>query len=505
MQMVATGQNQVSENYAVDEIIPNNQVFNQFNTTKTFEIPFLGDSHEDSFMEFSVKALPEGFRWRQWAPVRFIAQAELIVGGSTIEVRTAENYMLGMFLTKNTIRDEALIEHLDPRREHTMIVPISFRSLPLPLVAMRHSFVSIKITLNKPEELIESETGEVIEDPLTYAYLYTKYRYYDTAERRQIAATRREWHHSTFQTATSAVNVIDKQAMFTYSQEGVSTASIIHIAAEDGSELAEPVLENVKLLLNGYERQSLTGTISRVYERAQFNQNIAKKYNWTLRDDTLSKNLYFLTYATGREDVNGQLQGLNFSRIDHSSFQLTFKEGGPARVRITVTNDIINILRAYDGMVTLRNTSIQPLFGRRTTFGRTLVDVNNILSGGKVDISGGDVCPITLNYFRNGMNALRCTSCMHCFTESAMLEWFAKKVTASHNCPYCRKELSYDSLLRVEVNIIGDVPEEPAEIILTDDSTQLLSEGLRHRGSATVAPAVVNRQQTNHQNGCAIM
>lgn len=358
-QLVAQGASQTSKNYAADNVVPIGEKFETFESTKTFVVPRIGDSAEDFFLEVSVKALPEGYRWRQWAPKRFVDRSEISIGDKAIKYQTVEAQMIGLFLLKNSMFKESEMEYLDPKKEHTFLLPLS--SNELPLVALQLSEVRQKIILNSLKELIETDMPTMCENPLKSAQLQCRYRFFDIKERREVAVNPAQYGISMRQTATSTFDILDHTVKFQQEQEGISSATLIHITAEDGSELSEPIVTNLSMLLQGEPRHKLTGTLSRIYHRELF-RNTARNGS-QCRDNELSKNLQQFVHTTGRLDVEWRLQGLNFSRIADTKFELQFNEKAPTRVRITVANEISNILCIRDGMASLKQLAAEPYFG----------------------------------------------------------------------------------------------------------------------------------------------
>ena len=456
VQLVTQGTGQTSQNYAADSIVPIGSKFTQFDSSQRIVVSRQGDITEDFFMEFSVKALPEGYRWRQWAPRRFVARTELLIGGNVIDSRTAEGYMMGLFLSKQGLFQESEMEYLDPTRDHTFLLPLAAPQ-DIPLVALQYHEVAYTIHLNRLEELIETTLPIMCPNPLKSAQLYIMYRYLDTNERRTAARNAHDLTIISRQTCTESFPVNDGHLHFMYNMGGVTTATLIHIAAEDGSEFSDSVLTNVKMILNGVERWNLTNSLARVYHRELFAKTIGHQYEWRMRETPLTKNLYFMVHATGRLDNENRLQGLNASRIETIAFDLQFQPSAPSRVRITIFNEISNILMIRSGLGGLKYQPEEHSFGSRP---QSVSGWEMIASGGTVTVSAGDVCPITMEPFQKGQTAVQCMHCKNYFTESAMKKWLGNEGAKRSNCPCCRKDITSSQIRRVEIHVVGTMPVE---------------------------------------------
>ena len=141
-----------------------------FGETIHTSIPHLGELLNYSFVEFTVSALPAGYQWVPYAPLKFIKEMTAEIGGASllrgeeIYKMTADSLLTQFCMNKFTAfgkpYPDSIFTSLDSTIQNTFIVPIC--QMTLNLCAIQYHSICFRISMNQLSELVEQDNSNAI-------------------------------------------------------------------------------------------------------------------------------------------------------------------------------------------------------------------------------------------------------------------------------------------------------------------------------------------------------
>ena len=473
----------------------------QFGQSNRFTISRQCDVIKSIYFKFKMAPLPVGWIYKnRWAENAF-ENIELSIGGHVVLKYTKEKQKIFnlIFPPKNTNRHMNFDYTLEERRNlslqpHETIFELDIKEIfgnGIPVVSMSFHDVQVNFTLGDFEDCIEidrtifNETSVLgnIAPPLNPNLNYILEclpqsigLFLDTEPRRTLVQTVSRFITKNYQIASTIVD--SSETTFNINQDGICSAAYIHITNEDGTEIPNQIIDNLKVLLNGNnERFNISGFQSR--------HQIPSLLPHPTLDNNTSQNLYYISYnsdtyiqSTETPTTEQQTQtqhnenGVNLSRMDSYKFNLRYNNTIPLppRIKISVIHRNQNVFMVQSGMGGYRfaheesrimtetesqaeterrqreqaeraeflrnNPASRPIFTARipstpsTPRNLLFIPCETLINIPPDDNS----CVITMEPIEANNDIVQCNQCRKICMMEAMNEWFK----TSKTCPHCR-------------------------------------------------------------------
>jgi hypothetical protein len=474
IQLVATGLHNQPINNALDIITHTINTHIQFGQSNRFNVSRSCDVIKSIYFKFKMAPLPVGWIYKnRWAENAF-ENIELSIGGHVVLKYTKEKQRIMnlIFPPKNANRHMNFDYTLEERRNlslqlHETIFELDIQEIfgnGIPVLSMSFHETQVNFTLGNFEDCIEidrtifNETSVLgnIAPPLNPELNYILEclpqsigLFLDTEPRRILAQTESQFITKNYQIASTIVD--SSETSFNINQDGICSAAYIHITNEDGTEIPNQIIDNLKVLLNSSDRFNISGFQSR-------HQMPSLLPHPTL-DNNTSQNLYYISYnsatyiqstetPTPEQQAQAQAQqnenGLNLSRIDSYKFNFRYNNTIPLppRIKISVIHRNQNVFIVQGGMGGYRflhnepqimNPDSRPIFEPRLPSAPR--NLSFIPCDTLINISADDnSCVITMEPIEPNNDIVQCNQCRKICIMEAMNEWFK----TSKTCPHCR-------------------------------------------------------------------
>ena len=494
IQLVAIGPHDQPINNALDIMTHTINTPIQFGQSNRFTISRSCDIIKSIYFKFKMAPLPVGWIYKnRWAEKAF-ENIELSIGGHVVLKYTKEKQKIFnlIFPPKNTNRHMNFDYTLEERRNlslqpHETIFELDIQEIfgnGIPVVAMSFHDIQVNFTLGDFEDCIEidrtifNETSVLgnIAPPLNPNLNYILEclpqsigLFLDTEPRRTLVQTVSRFITKNYQIASTIVD--SSETSFNINQDGICSAAYIHITNEDGTEIPNQIIDNLKVLLNTSDRFNISGFQSR--------HQMPSLLPHPTIDNNTSQNLYYIsynsdTYIQSTETLITELQtqaqtqrnenGLNLNRIDSYKFNFRYNNTIPLppRIKISVIHQNQNIFTVQNGMGGYRvlpgesrimtesesqaeteqrqreflrnNPSSRPIFAPRLPSAPRIY-LSFIPCDTLINISpDNNSCVITMEPIEPNNDIVQCNQCRKICIMEAMNEWFK----TSKTCPHCR-------------------------------------------------------------------
>lgn len=494
--LVATGPHDQQINNALDIITHTINTPIQFGQSNRFTISRSCDVIKSIYFKFKMAPLPVGWIYKnRWAE-KALENIELSIGGQVVLKYTKEKQKIFnlIFPPKNTNRHMNFDYTLEERcnlslQPHETIFELDIQEIfgnGIPVVSMAFHDIQVNFTLGNFEDCIEidrtifNETSVLgnIAPPLNPNLNYILEclpqsigLFLDTDVRRTLAQTVSRFITKNYQIASTIVD--SSETTFNINQDGICSAAYIHITNEDGTEIPNQIIDNLKVILNSSDRFNISGFQSR-------HQMTTLLPHPTL-DNNTSQNLYYISYnsATYIQSTETPTQqqaqtqqnenGVNLSRIDSYKFNFRYNNTIPLppRIKISVIHRNQNVFMVQSGMGGYRfsheesrimteaesqaeterrqreqaerveflrnNPDSQPVFAPRVPSAPR--NLSFIPCDTLINIPPDDnSCVITMEPIELNSDVVQCNQCRKICMMEALNEWFK----TSKTCPHCR-------------------------------------------------------------------
>ena len=444
----------------------------RWNRESTFTVLRNGDFITKLGISIKVGPAPEGFRWKRCWPLHFVKNLKLEIGGQdfwrTNTGALQMKYLIDGFRTANSWAnpntplemlqtppecifdyDEEERTRLSRESHEIFFEPICLDEIieyhyKIPLLNL--AFHDVRMRLQTSEianclEPIQANPPELPNDVdgiLEDCRFKGLYNFLETDERRALAQTNIEWNTKHF---VHCVDVFEKplenhqEININVEAGGICSAAYLWITDEHGNEIPGQVMDRMRIMFNGNQREEMTGFQSRTAVRQLLPHPTLP--------NTKSQNLYYISYFSGRREQNGMEHGTNFTRIDDYTLRIHFAPNAPQRMKIHMVHRSQNFLRILSGMAGIAfqngNFSIhQRRVVRRTEQIIERVPVVFENTEQQIDISeGGEkACMITYEEFQEGDIVQQCMTCKKVFHSEAVDKWVLTKNICK--CVHCQ-------------------------------------------------------------------
>jgi hypothetical protein len=500
IQLVATGPHDQPINNALAIITHTINTHIQFGQSNRFNVSRQCDVIKSIYFKFKMAPLPVGWIYKnRWAEKAF-ENIELSIGGQVVLKHTKEKQIIFnlIFPPKNTNRHMNFDYTLEERRNlslqpHESIFELDIQEIfgnGIPVLSMSFHETQVNFTLGNFEDCIETdrtifnETSVLgnIAPPLNPELNYILEclpqsigLFLDMEPRRTLSQTVSRFITKNYQIASTIVD--SSETTFNINQDGICSAAYIHITNEDGTEIPNQIIDNLKVLLNSSDRFNISGFQSR--------HQIPSLLPHPTLDNNTSQNLYYISYnsatyiqsnetPTTEQQAQAQAQqnenGLNLSRIDSYKFNFRYNNTIPLppRIKISVIHRNQNVFMVQSGMGGYRfshnepqimtETELQAETDRRlreqeerAEFLRNNPDSRPVLFTSRLPSAPRNLsfipcdtliniptddnsCIITMEPIEPNNDIVQCNQCRKICMMEAMNEWFK----TSKTCPHCR-------------------------------------------------------------------
>ena len=485
-QLVSSNTGHPNPNFeSVMDIITHSCETIRFNQTNRFTISRQCDVIKSIYLKFKMAPLPVGYIYKNCWTLNAFNSIELRIGGMVIWKTNKEKEKMLQLILPQPNRELSFDYNIEERRHkslyvHETIFELNIKEIfgdtGLPIVGLQFHSIDINLTLSSFENCIDDirHLYFLEEPPIN---LSTNYMleclpqsfglFLDTPSRNRLSTINQSTFTKNYDIATNVFN--SNINNISIDQDGVCTSAYIHITNEDGSEINNQVLDNVKVLLNGNERYNISGFQAKYQMRTLIPH--------PTRDNNISHNLYYISYnstypinqfiESGYE--NGYGSGLNTSRIDSYKFIFTYSDIiQPQNFKISVIHRSQNTFRINGGMGGYRYThnnsrildtndlmaEIQQQQQQQQQQIQATINSPNytpaiftprshnspifLPSDQIINISNDVSCVITMEPIIENTDIVKCSQCNQICMMEALNEWFK----ISKTCPHCRASQS---------------------------------------------------------------
>jgi hypothetical protein len=462
----------------------------RFDRTNSFIIVRSCDVIKSIYFTFKMAPLPPGWIYKnKWLNEAF-ERIELVIGGySSVKYVKETERMLNLILQSNsTLNKHLMFDYtLEERRvkslqPHEVTFEFNIKdtfSTGLPLVTLTYNEVRVNFTLGYFTNCIECDEGGVA--PNTPWHMITPAANYLIDCKAQIVGLQLQPNPRTLLVETpqyinsiqhqmASINVDSTETHFNVQQMGRCSAMHIHITNTDGSEIERPVLDSLRVVMNGIDRFNISGFQSR--------HLMPSFLPYQTRDNTESQNLYCISYHS--ETYGGRVSdleiprfrenSLNHSRIDAEQLIFTYNGSStlPSRIKITIMHRVQNEFRIFNGTaqgfrydyrepsISVRQEPVHRVVQPLQQFIPTVINAFQPDNDMDIFIPPDAMCVITLVQIGENADIVRCEQCHNSCLMEAMNEWFK----VSKTCPHCRAS-SRDYAMYICGKSKGNAPLEP--------------------------------------------
>jgi len=435
----------------------------RFNSNNTFRISRQCDVIKSIYFKFKMLPLPVGYTYKNCWTQHAFEHIELVIGGQRIwQTNKEKERMLHLILPLNTNRD-LIFDYNSEERQilsaniHETIFELNIKEIfganGIPLIALLYHDVIVNFTLGAFENCVERNENiqTILDSSINYMVECLPQSiglFLNGNHSTNLAQTPSETYTKNYDIATTIVN--SSETKFNMIQDGVCVAAYIHITNEDGSEIQNQVIDNIKVLLNNYERFNISGFQAKHMMRTLLPH--------ATQDNNKSQNLYYISYYSetyGQTPIQSNFEnGLNASRIDSHKFEFSYNSNIPPRLKISIIHKNQNIFRVANGISgyaygfnsssILTDTELHeerlrriaamppPILGAVYTPRRS----NKLLPNSRIIPipSDDNYCIITLDLISENEDVVQCMQCKKICNMDALNSWFVQSTT----CPHCR-------------------------------------------------------------------
>lgn len=460
-----------------------------------------GDTVTKLYFKSKVGAAPEGYRWKNCWPLHFLKKLTVSIGGQIIWSTNTDalrmKYLIDGLRSANhwaspttPIEDlktppECLFDYSEAERtrlsrepHEVFFEPLSLDELiqnkyKLPLVKLAFHEVRVNIETGKMEDCLEPIEQPARAPPLVaddtllqhcgFSGLYT---FLDTEERRVLAQQNIETETKHYGHCSSAFEVPPTRNLeVDLIADTLASAAYIWITDTEGNEIPRQVVDEMKIMFNGNQRETLTGFQSRTAVRQ------------TLPHPTLpntrSQNLYYISYFDGRIEPNGLEQGANLRRLDDYSIKFQFTEGVPQNIKINVIHRGQNTLRFMHGMAGLRFVDGGYTIRLYVRQARAVRHPPNVIQ--EIEFTNTDqlidiledekACMITYVPFKENDVVQKCNTCKKVFDSTSLDNWM-KTRGSNRKCIHCQGPYNTTTFCKGKAHLLFEVEEQPVEPLI---------------------------------------
>lgn len=314
-----------------------------FGSTIQYRVGRQGDLTKDFCLKVNVPDLPEGTEYKQFLPLRLIKECSLDFGEESLLLFTQEQKMLEHFIQKHSMYSDTIFMN---NSQNEYIIPL-FNLFEMPLIRLVFQNITFKIKFSPLEHLIQ---GNPIKNPSTFFLVYPKiiavYSFLDSSERRELV--KREQTETYFQhnsTHFDSYELSENSLTFIPSiTNQPSSATYFHILDMSGNEIPFECVKEIKLLVDGVVRHSISSIVSKTMMRSLLPH--------PTRDTPLSQNIYYLSHTTpgSTYEENNMETGIHYNLYKNVSVTFTFSPETPINIRIVTMNRTFNGFRSAKGM-----------------------------------------------------------------------------------------------------------------------------------------------------------
>lgn len=503
LQLVAFGQQDHQiQNKATQEFINLDELQNTYGWNKQLQyiVPRQADTFDKLNFKCKMGPAPEGYRWKNCWPFYFIKKLQFSIGGQTMwETNTASlqmKYLIDGLRVANhwaspttpleAIKTpaECIFDYNEEERTRLSRESHEIFFEPLPLGELIHEKYKVcLLNLAFHEVRVHLETGKMEDclEPIEEAVnplvpddtLFQRcgfnglYTFLDTVERRDLARREIETETKHYGHCSERFEVGETRSIeVELTADTLASAAYIWITDTEGNEIPSQVVDELKILFNGNQREVLTGFQSRTAVRQ------------TLPHPTLpntkSQNLYYISYFSGRIEANGLEQGANLRRIDQYTIKFQFTEAVPQNIKINVVHRAQNTLRFMHGMAGLRFVDgiynirhYIPGAPRALRAYMMVPQVEEIKfenTDQLIDILEDEkACMITYEPFKENDIVQKCNTCKKVF-DSASLDNWMKTRGANRKCIHCQGSYNATTFCKGKAHLTFEVLVEEAVV-----------------------------------------
>ena len=479
MQLVATGNinhilnlNNMTEDYIPVRI--NGDI--GFNKILHFDVERHADVMKKLIFNIKMNAAPRGYHYKQAWYNHFFKKITLEIGGQTIfslnsNILRINHLSCGEHgVNELTFNYPNIQERMEKSRiQHEVIVePFKLSELIhggiIRLISLAFHTVRFTIETSSLIDILEQdETDDIqppIEEPLNTFIQSLEpsilYQYLDTEPRRAMSGTQ---HEDVIKQHIYDKFEVSAHERFNYRLHNIDnfcSAMYIHITDRNNKEIPQQIVSNIRIRLNNHDRFNLSGFHCRHINKEHMPHPTI--------DNNKSQNLYYISYFTERNPVNGAENGVNLARIDNYDCVIDWVNNIQMDVNVHIVHRTINTLRTQSGMAGLRYTHDfgirqQPNLAPEIIFENTEQIIH---------IPHNEVCMFTQDTFTEGTQIDYCTGCKKGFTTEMLKEWMARR--NDKKCVHCARPYNATTFKRGKVHLIDVIPEntQREQIIVND-------------------------------------
>lgn len=452
MQLVAVGHqnNYININNMVEQYIPVDIIQEiGFNKILRIDVRRQGDTMKKLLFNIKMNAAPQGYHYKQAWYNYFFKKISLEIGGQPIfslnsNMLRIEHLSRGESgVNELTFNYPNVQERIEKSRiQHEVIVePLKLSDLIhsgiIRLVALQFHGIRFNIETSSLMEILEPDETDIqlpIEQPHdTFIQSFQPsilYQYLDTEPRRVMSQNAHEdvikqHTYDTFEVSTH--ERFNNRLII----NNICSAMYIHITDRNNKEIPQQLISNIRIQLNNHDRFNLSGFHCR---------HINKDHmpNPTI-DNNKSHNLYYISYFTERNPVNGAENGLNLSRIDNYNCILDWVNNINMDVNVHIVHRTNNILRCMNGIAGVAYVAEQEIIFENT---EQLIDIPN-----------NELCMLTHDNFAEGTEIDYCNGCKKGFTTEMLKQWMATR--NNKKCVHCARPYNNTTFKRGKVHLVN--------------------------------------------------
>lgn len=441
-----------------------------WNTGSMFTVARNGDCITKLNLHLKVGPAPDGFRWKRCWPLHFVKSLKLEIGGQEMWQTNSEALQMKYLIdglrvahswaTQNTPLemlqtppecifdyDEEERNRLSTESHEILFEPICLDEIihndyKIPLLNLAFHEVKLRLQTSEIEKCLEPiwpsvlpNDVDIILEKCSFKGLYT---FLETEERRALAQQQIQTQTKHFKhSAEVFTKPQDNQELLIRIEDAFSicSAAYMWITDEHGNEIPAQVMNRMRIMFNGQQREELTGFQSRTAVRQLLPHPTLP--------NTKSQNLYYISYYSGRREENGVEQGTNFSRIDSYALKLYFGPHAPQRMKIHMIHRIQNTLHILNGLSGLMWRGGQYIVTERNVERNILQSTprmefvfENTDQAIHISEGGEKACMITYEEFKQGDIVQQCLACKKIFFSETLDKWLSTRNICK--CVHCQ-------------------------------------------------------------------
>lgn len=371
-----------------------------------------------------------GHRWKPDWIYSFVKKFRLLIGGQVIcETGTEQLRMEHHIHGKRYVEQDGEI----------LIEPLKFADIFLdekriPFICLQFHEVRMELQTGALQDCLDEVRGDA-NALLESCELSCEYMFLDNNERRvevgvpqRIPVRYNEYCERTFNRQDALTIRIDQTLL--------CSAAYLWITDEHNNEIPR-ALDRIEVRLNGQTRWDVSALQSQQQMRALMPH--------PTQDHPETQNLYYISYFSGRRELNGVEQGLNLGHIDNYTWKLYFRHNLPERVNLHVVHRAQNQLQFRNGLGALTLMGGTPRILDRhepvaeAQWGAPAPAPPIVFENTDQEILLEDetACLITYAEFREGDQVDQCNQCRKIFGTEALQRWLNGKPAAQQKCPHC--------------------------------------------------------------------